>query len=267
MKTKSMLLIAIAILTMSARLVGQTDSPKNSENDTIKSKKTTPVSHSISNSVSNSVSNSHSQGGQYNCSYEYNYEYNYTHEVPNYMVKGGLKLNTNLSSFVIIGTPDFQSNTKVGFTFGGFMKADISKNFALQYELLCNYKVSELENKSLNEKRDYVRWGLELPIYAIGQLQLGSGKGFVGVGPYVGVGLASISKPDNADLYKKNKTTNESILNRWDVGLGAMLGYEFKNGITAQVGYQLGFPNMLSAQKDDFSMTTLTASLGIAYRF
>ena len=260
MKTKSILLIAMAMLATSARLAGQTATPKNNENDTIKNRHTTSVSHSHSNSYSD---------GQGNYSYEYNYDYNYTHpyEVPNYTVKGGIKLNANSSNFVITDAPDLRSNMKIGFSFGGFMKVDLSENFVLQYELLCNYKVSELENKITSAKYDYIRWGLELPIYAIGQLQLGSGKGFAGIGPYVGVGLSAVSEPDNVNLYKKNKITDESILNRWDVGLGAMLGYEFKNRITAHIGYQLGFPNMLSAQKDDFSMTSLTASIGIAYRF
>ena len=132
---------------------------------------------------------------------------------------------------------------------------------------MCSYKVSELKNGTTNKKTNYAYWGLELPIYAIGQLQLGKGKGFIGIGPYVSTGLSLVSKSDNANLYKKDKITNKRRMNRWDVGLGFMLGYEFEKGISLHAGYQLGFVNMLSVQKDDYSMTNLAVSLGIAYKF
>ena len=254
MKKTSLLLIAFAILTMSNQSFGQTDTAR------IKV-----------------VSHSHLQDGQdysyeYNYGYsydgyDYSYAYSYSYEMPHYPIKWGVKLNGNLSGFVITDNPNLQSKVKFGVSFGGFMKVDFSKYFAMQYELLCNYKVSELKNKTINENSDYVNWRLELPIYAIGQLSMGRGKGFIGMGPYISTGLSLISKPDKTNLYKKDKITNERMMNRWDVGLGFMLGYEFEKGITLHTGYQLGFVNMLSAQKDDYSMTNLAVSLGIAYKF
>ena len=255
MKTKLTLLLAIMMLTFSTQLWGQNDTTRT---------KTRTISHSHSHS------NSHN-------GLDYSYEYNYSYEMPNYPVRCGIRLNTNLSGFSITNTPvagfaindalGLQSNMKFGFSFGGFMKVELLKNFALQYELLFSRKVSELEYKSLNTKQDYETWGVEVPVYAIGQLKLGSGKGFVGIGPYVGVGFSSVSKPGNINLYTKDKITDKRTMNRWDVGFGAILGYEFKSGIIANAGYQFGFPNMQSAQKDDFSMTTVTISFGLAYKF
>ena len=245
MKTKVITLVAVAMLSISNQAFGQTDTTKS---------KTRTISHSHTHTSS---SNGYS--------YEYNYDYNY--DMPNYPTYGGIRLSTNFAGFVITDAPNLQSNLKAGLSFGGFMKVELSKNFALQYELLCIHTVSELKDTVTRNKNDYSYLGFEFPIYAIGQLKIGTGKGFIGVGPYAAVGLSSLSKPGNINLYKKNKATGERAMNRWDVGFGAIFGYELKNGFTLNTGYQFGFINMLSAQRDDFSMTTIKVSLGIAYKF
>jgi hypothetical protein len=247
MKKTTVCLIALAIMTMFQQSFGQTD--------------TTRIKVESHTSVQTGPDYS------YDYNYDYSYDYSYSYEMPKYPVKGGVKLNGNLSGFVITDNPNLRSKVKFGLSFGGFMTVYFSEHFALQCELLCSYKISELRNKTKSENTNYSYWGLELPIYAIGQLQLGKGRGFIGIGPYISTGLSLVSKSDNANLYKKNKITNERMMNRWDVGIGFMLGYEFEKGISLHAGYQLGFVNMVSAQKDDYSMTNLAVSLGIAYKF
>ena len=178
----------------------------------------------------------------------------------------GVKANATMSNFSIRDGNDFQSNLGLGASTGVFLKLE-SKYVALQYELLLHYKASAMENKTVPTQTDYKFWGLELPIYLMGQINTGSGKFFIGAGPYVGLGLDATQTPGNIDLYKKDPTTDKSILHRWDFGLSAIVGYEFRNGISINGGYQAGLINKLSAEKDAMSLKNQTLSLGIGYKF
>jgi len=178
----------------------------------------------------------------------------------------GLKTNANMSNFIIRNMSDYQSNMGFGFSTGIFLKLE-SNQFALQYEWLLHYKTSEMENKDGQMKKDYKFWSLELPIYFMGQINTGSGKIFIGAGPYVSVGIDAIQSPGSIDLYRKDKTIDKSIMHRWDFGLGAITGYEFRNGISINCVYQIGLINSLSAQKNDMTMKKQAVSLGIGYKF
>ena len=178
----------------------------------------------------------------------------------------GVKANANMSDFIIRDVDDYQSNGKFGASAGIFLKLE-SRGFALQYELALRYRSCGVENNAEHTKTDYQYWGLELPIYLMGQINAGQGKFFIGAGPYLGFGLDATRTPGNVDLYKKDKTTGKSIMHRWDFGLGAIAGYEFKNGIIINGSYQAGFINALSAEKDAMTMKCRMVSLGIGYKF
>ena len=181
----------------------------------------------------------------------------------NAIVSFGLKANANMSNFFLKDMDGVQSNMGIGFSTGAFMKIE-SDYFALQYELLLHYKTSELEGLS---KADYKQWALELPVYLMGQIFTGSGKIFIGAGPYVGFGLDAKQSPGNLDLFQKEAVIGKAIMQRWDFGLGGMVGYEFKSGISFSAGYQAGLINRLSAEKDVVSMKNQTLSAGIGYKF
>jgi len=181
----------------------------------------------------------------------------------NAKVSFGIKANANMSNFFLKDMDGFQSNMGIGFSTGVFLKIE-SYHFALQYELLLHYKTSELKGIT---QADYKQWVLELPIYFMGQINTGSGKIFIGGGPYAGFGLDAIQNPGMIDLYKKDPTTDKSIMQRWDVGLGVIWGYEFRNGISLNSVSQIGFINRLSAEKDAISMKNQTLSVGIGYKF
>ena len=94
-------------------------------------------------------------------------------------------------------------------------------------------------------------------------------KGFVGVGPYLGLGIDARYKADgtdDVDLYKEYNN-QKSAMQRWDFGMGAMLGYEFGCRIQIMASYKIGFINALNAGKDDASMLNQTIGLGVGYRF
>jgi len=177
----------------------------------------------------------------------------------------GIKLNVNMSN-VIIRDNDCQSKMKLGFSTGVFLKLE-SNAFALQYELLLRHKNFAVKNAETNTQTDYSYWGLELPIYFMGQIKTGAGKIFIGAGPYVSIGLDGKQDPGNIDIYKNDKTSGKPIMKRFDFGLGAMCGYEFNNGISVSGGYQAGLINALSAQKDTMTMKNQCVNFGVGYKF
>lgn len=185
-------------------------------------------------------------------------------------VSGGVKANANMSNFILTDMDNMKSNLGFGATLGGFTKIEFSRHFALQPELLFHFKNSEMENETTGSKMDYQYFGAEIPVYAVGQMNLGSGKGYLGIGPYVGLGFDARYKADGMDdvkLYDEIGNTGESTMQRWDFGVGAMLGYEFSCGIQINAGYKIGFINALDAGRDDTKMLNQTISLGVGYRF
>lgn len=175
----------------------------------------------------------------------------------------GVRAEANMSNHLLSDMDDYQSNLKIGASLGGFAKFDLHRNFAIQPEVLFHYKASELELKSTGAKQDFEYWGMEIPIYGLAQTQLWNGRGYVGLGPYVGFGFSS--KLGGVDSYEE--INGQKQMQRWDVGAGCMLGYEFNFGLQINAGYKIGFIDALDANKSNASMNNQTISLGLAYRF
>lgn len=184
-------------------------------------------------------------------------------------VSGGIKADANISNFVLNDMDAFLSNLGFGVSLGGFARIGFGEHFALQPELLFHFKTSETENETTNGKIDYQYFGVEIPVYVLGQMDIGSGKGYIGIGPYVGFGFDARYKADSMDdleLYKEY-SGNKSAMQRWDFGAGATLGYEFANRISINAGYKIGFVDALNANKDNATMLPQTVSLGLGYTF
>lgn len=177
-------------------------------------------------------------------------------------VTGGIKANANLSNFIRCDLDNLDNPMRAGASVGGFMKWDITEHFALQPELMFHFKASKFEDKTgtATVKSSYEYWGMEIPVYAVGQMQLGNGRGYIGAGPYVGLGYSAKTFP-GGNLYSSD------TFQRWDFGAGVMVGYEFSNRVGINAGYQIGFIDALDTGKDDATMLPQTVSLGLSYRF
>ena len=185
---------------------------------------------------------------------------------PNATAFFGIKASASLSNFIVRNADGYQSKMKFGFSAGVFLKLE-SNAFAVQYELLLRYRNLELKNSINQTKTNYKLWSMELPIYLMGQINTAAGRVFIGAGPYVSVGLDGKQVPNNIDLYKKDKAAGKSIMHRWDFGLGATVGYEFKNGLSNFAAYQAGLINTLSAEKYNMTLKPQIVNLGIGYKF
>ncbi len=178
-------------------------------------------------------------------------------------VSYGVKAEMNMSNFLLTDLDAQKSTMKVGPNLAGFMKIDLHPNFAIQPEMMFFYRQSKMETGPVEDT--FKQWGMQVPVYAVGQAEVGSGRFYAGVGPFVSVGFDARYKDADINLY--DEVAGKTPMNRWDFGMGAMLGYEFSNQVQLNAGYQFGFVNQLDALKDDAKMRTQTVSVGIGYRF
>ena len=177
----------------------------------------------------------------------------------------GVKAEANMSNFILSDLEPLESKMKVGAGIGGFLKIDFGEYFALQPELLVNMKNSIMEQNGIENKCMF--WSIEIPLYAMGQMTLDNGeRAYIGIGPYGSIGLSAKNRETDLNLYKEDGE-NGAFMQRGDVGVGVLVGYEFDFGMQINASYKYGLLNALDAGQDDANMYNQTVSLGIAYRF
>lgn len=173
----------------------------------------------------------------------------------------GVKLNGNLTNVKLTDMPGSSTSFKPGAGVGGFAKIEFSEHFALQPELQFNYTEAKIKFDTENIRFKYA--GVEIPVYALGQFRAGDGKIFIGVGPHIGYGFSIDSRTEKIpDGYPGD---NKIELDHWYMGGNAIAGYEFRNGISINAGYQMGFD--LSSRGNTSNVKTQTVNLGIGYKF
>ncbi|KAA6344138.1 hypothetical protein EZS27_008220 [termite gut metagenome] len=182
----------------------------------------------------------------------------------------GFKANVNLSGFIINDMNNSDSRMKPGGSVGGLVKIAFTKGFAMQPEIIVHYKESERWDKTMNTTSDYQYWGVEIPVYYMGQITMGAGKWLIGAGPYVAFGINAqrrFTGGETVDLYQKDAMTGDAAMQRWDFGAGIFAGYEWRNSFTITGGYQLGFLDMLDAGRKTADMNNQTLYVGIEWKF
>lgn len=172
----------------------------------------------------------------------------------------GIKANMNLTDIRLSGVSEGRNKFHAGGAVGGFVKIEFNENFALRPELILNYTESKIRHQG--ESTRYKYGSVELPVYAVGQLPLGNGKLFLGVGPHIGYGF---SIDTNTELIPDGAPGDNKLeMSHWYLGGGVTAGYEFKNGIMVNAGYQLGY-DLRSSRT--VNIKTQTISIGIGYKF
>lgn len=179
-------------------------------------------------------------------------------------VSVGFKAGTSLSNYRSNGNmKGFDSKMSIGGSVGGFIKYDVSQNFALQSGIDVYYRTSKLESATDKTSSKIKSFGVELPVYGILQGELGGGKAFIGAGPYVGYGIST--KSNGVNLFKNNGEAGKPNTNRFDYGLGAIIGYDFDKNWQINANYQFGLADLHKGKGG--SMKSHGASIGLAYKF
>src|SRR5690606_19575460 len=174
------------------------------------------------------------------------------------------KAGTSLSNYRLKGNmKGFDSKMKIGGSVGGFIKYDVNQNFALQSGIDVYYRTSKLESATDKTSSKIKSFGVELPVYGILQGELGGGKAFIGAGPYVGYGIST--KSNGVNLFKNNSEAGKPNMNRFDYGLGAIIGYDFDKNWQINANYQFGLADLHKGKGG--SMKSHGASIGLAYKF
>jgi hypothetical protein len=183
----------------------------------------------------------------------------------------GVKVEASTSGFILSDMDNMKSRLGPGNIIGTFGIIDFNKHFALRPEILLHHKNSEIKERTTKKETEYKYFGVEVPLYAVAQFTTGFiGKWYVGIGPYVGLGISARYEIDDKDkiwLYKKIENTNKANMQRWDVGAGLLLGYEILDTIQINAGYKVGFLDALDADKNIATMLNHAISIGFAYRF
>src|SRR5690606_764293 len=175
----------------------------------------------------------------------------------------GFKASAGLSNYRLGGDmKSFKSKMNIGGSAGVFVKYDLSPNFAVQTGIDGYYSTSKLESTTYRSSDKLKSFGLEIPLYGIVQGVLGSGNAFIGVGPYAGYGIST--KSDGVNLYKKNNGTG-TTMNRFDYGVGGIVGYDFDKNWQINASYKFGLADLHKGKGG--SMKNQGASIGIAYKF
>lgn len=179
-------------------------------------------------------------------------------------VSVGIKAGTNLSNYRLGGGMNSStSRMGIGGTFGGVIKYELSKNFALQSGADVYYRTSQSGSSSDNAGGKFISIGVEIPLYGIVQGAIGSGRAFIGAGPYVGYGISA--KSQGVSLFKNDRETGRPAMNRFDYGAGGIIGYDFDENWQINASYQFGMAVLLKSKGGD--MKSQSASIGIAFKF
>lgn len=171
---------------------------------------------------------------------------------------------------------DLDYKIKTGFNVGVNAEIPLADEFYLQPGLLFTTKGADLDNNS-NGKINISY--LELPVNFLYKPMLGTGHLLLGVGPYAGYALGGKIKSDNNDVdleFDSELTGGEVVrygytMKRFDFGGNLLFGYEFSNGLSAQLNAQLGLTNIspktAGLDKDDNYTKNTGFGVSLGYRF
>jgi len=157
----------------------------------------------------------------------------------------GIKVEANMSNFIMDDMTGWKSNFGAGASLGGFVRVDIVKFFAIQTDLLFHFKSSDFKIDGV--KNNFHFWGAEVPVYANFQfVTKKKHRGYIGIGPYMQVGFSAKNRTLNENYYKNFLKKNDSFMQIGDVGGAVMIGYEFGFGLQINASYKYGFINQLN---------------------
>ena len=202
-------------------------------------------------------------------------------------VKFGVKAGVTFPTLVASGD-DSDVKTTTSFYVGGTATFPVSNMFSLQSGLSLVGKGAESSDLDEDfDSQDVTVTGkakihplyLEIPLNAIVNFEAGSGKFYVGAGPYYAFGVGGKIKADvsstsggttaSASVKEDIKFGNgdEDTFKSGDFGVNFLAGYQLNNGFNIQAGYGLGLSNVFNIDSDIAKVKNRVFSVGIGYSF
>jgi Outer membrane protein beta-barrel domain len=190
----------------------------------------------------------------------------------------GIRAGVNLQN---INGKDFDGDkleNKLVPRFQGGVLVDIplADQFYIQPGLLFSGKGAKEKDSDDNVSISY----LDIPVTFLFKPLLGTGHMLLGVGPYVGFGIAGkvTDVNDNKSTIKfKNTVTvaelvsDPNYLRRMDAGANLLVGYEMSNKLSIQLNAQLGLakinPEVEGVTDNNTALRNTGFGLSLGYRF
>lgn len=176
----------------------------------------------------------------------------------------GIKAAANMSNFAM-NTMRYKSGINAGANFGGFVKIEFNDYLALQPEMLV-YGQNSIIHQG-NDQHWLQYYGMEIPVYALGQFPVGENKCFfAGIGVSFRYGFSAKDLTFDKSLYS---SAGDPVLfiHQHDFGLSMIIGYEFKCRFQINASYEYGLTNLLVLPEGNEAVHNQMISVGIGYRF
>jgi hypothetical protein len=139
------------------------------------------------------------------------------------------------------------SDSRVGFTIGAFLEHKYNAHFSFQPALNFVQKGGKGSNSDITY--DYKFSYLELPLDFLYNLKAGSGRFFIGGGPWFAAGLGGKSKIDdgtgakNSDI-KFGNDNAKADLRTFELGGDILAGFKMKGGFLLSANYSFSLHNI-----------------------
>ena len=134
------------------------------------------------------------------------------------------------------------SDIKTGFSGGLVAHVPVSKYLSFRPELKYVQKGGKLSEDGYSDKLtlNYI----ELPVNFVFNTHSIKGMFFAGLGPSFNLGLSGKSKGDDGDYDVKFGSSSEDDFKPFEIGLNALVGYQFKSGFFVSANSNTGLNNV-----------------------
>lgn len=181
---------------------------------------------------------------------------------------GGIKADVCFLNFLAQKAPGAESTLTPGFALGGFADIRFNRHIGIRPEVNLNFKQTVMDWGQNSGRMQ--SFGIEVPIYIMGHFNVfRTHQIFVGLGPYTEFSCYAKWMIDGrkVDLLEIHES-GEPMIQNTQSGFGAIIGYEFANGLAIDISYRLCCFNILQPNTSQgVSLYPQSVSLGLAYKF
>lgn len=161
------------------------------------------------------------------------------------------------------------------FQGGVVVDIPLADQFYIQPGVLFSGKGAKEKDTDLNVSLSYI----DVPVTFLFKPVLGTGRMLLGVGPYVGFGIAGNVEDDNENEEKVKfenevtllQATTDPYFRRLDAGANLLVGYEMSSKLSIQLNAQLGMakinPEITDLNDNKWALRNTGFGLSLGYRF
>jgi len=174
-----------------------------------------------------------------------------------------------------------------GLEGGAFLDYHFTKNLLVEVQMVLALQNATLvatdadpgflfwDKRQKTELADLRIFGMDIPFYLVGIVQLGSGHLRLGAGAYTHFTFASWV-PGNQDFvtpYKRIVSTDEATgkpryaLSDTHAGFGMLAGYEFPSGLQINLGCKYSIIDIINYESDYSHAHPYKLTVGLGWRF